>query len=1302
MPENDKSASSMMTIGMIGSMGTFIPGECFVAYRERVEQFILVNRVSDSMKTAYFIACVNDEVYKTLRTRVSPKKPAEMKVEEILDELERHYAPKVNIQAERFKFQKAEQYEGETINEYIVRLRGLAETCQFGSFIEDTVPNSGTLKNKALECALRDRFIVGIKDKKIQQMLLNKSEMKFEECCELAITAELSKKEQEAFVPRFQNFVVKKNRATGRIVQQKQLLVKQCRHCGRNNHREENCFCRDWTCFNCNKRGHTATVCRNPRKQSTHKVMGTSVNSCNQSLTRDVIVNGVIINMEIDTGCSTTLMSEMEFKTKLQDKCKLNTNVNLNLVTVVGNSLNVVGQGNVMVEIDGKEEPLELVIVRSNQNFKALLGRNWLKKICPGWEDIFQESERIKSVTNENFLTEIKSKYPELTHGDSKIAIKQYKAEIVVKNCVPIFHKAYTVPLRLRDKVEIELQNLVKNEILTPVKYSQWASPIVIVPKSDGNLRLCVDYGVTINKFIKTEHYPLPVIEDIFASLANCKVFCVLDLKGAYNQLMLTDKSKELLVINTHKGLYQFNRLPFGVSAAPAIFQSVMDQILNKIPKVFCYLDDIIIGGKSNEDCKDIVFEVLDRLNESKVQINLEKCKFLTNTVEYLGHVLEHNRVHPNPQKIEAIIKAPSPENVTQLQSFLGLLNYYRRFIPSLSTQLKDLYALLKKNIPFNWSSTNQKAFEKAKQLIVNNKVLELFDPEKQIIVSTDASPYGVGAVLSHIVKGEERPVLFASATLSPAEKNYSQLQREALAIIFAVKKFDRYLYGKEFWIYTDHQPLKELFNPEKNNHAVAAARLQRWAIILSSYKYKIFYRPGSKMGNADMLSRLPLPENTEIKSKIDVNFINYSSQIPLDIESIKENVNNDRVLKTIYKYTMEGWRKSANDSEIMPFQRQKNRIHTENGLLYYLNRIIIPKQLQKQIMKYLHENHMGMEKMKSVARSYVWWPNIDTDIEFYVNSCDICQRTRNFRREKIEGQWPKCTKPFERVHIDFFYFEGNEFLLIIDSFSKYLNIYKMRKTNAIEVIGKFEEFIAMFGLPREIVADNGPPFGSYEFSKFCNRHKIVLTHSPPYHPQSNGLAERNVQSVKKVLKKFMLTEERDLSVEKKLAKFLAQQRNTPNSMTRQSPNDIIFKYKPRTLLDILVDKTLYKRSNKHCMQREIVKSNEHDQSNVVNNNYKNGEIIYYKSYLNHCIKWIRAKFVRVVSRYVCIIEIENRWKTAHLNQIRKCNQRDQFPSNVYIFNEAVKKNNESVDNSVRRSSRIRINYSKKPINYKL
>lgn len=347
------------------------------------------------------------------------------------------------------------------------------------------------------------------------------------------------------------------------------------------------------------------------------------------------------------------------------------------------------------------------------------------------------------------------------------------------------------------------------------------------------------------------------------------KVFCVIDLKGAFQQVKISSNSKELITINTHLGLFRYNRLTYGISSAPGIFQTIMDKMLVGLKDVFCYIDDILIAGNSMKECEANLIKLLEVLVKNNVKINPSKCVWFQSSVEFLGHIINSQGVSPTSGKIESITNAPSPSNLTQLRSFLGMLNYYSKFIPNLSSELAPLYNLCKKNVVFKWSKECEETFQISKRLLTSNQLLTHYDPSLPIFVTCDASSYGIGAVLSHIIKGEERPILFASSTMSECEKRYSQLEREALAIMFALKKFNKYLFGRKFTINSDHEPLQFIFSNNKGIPITANARLQRWAIILSGYDYNIRYLKGKNISNADGLSRLPEKKITELNDQL-------------------------------------------------------------------------------------------------------------------------------------------------------------------------------------------------------------------------------------------------------------------------------------------------------------------------------------------------------------------------------------------------------------------------------------------------
>ena len=299
---------------------------------------------------------------------------------------------------------------------------------------------------------------------------------------------------------------------------------------------------------------------------------------------------------------------------------------------------------------------------------------------------------------------------------------------------------------------------------------------------------------MTINRAAIVDPYPLPRIEDILSSIGNAKVFSKLDLANAYLQLALDEESKAYVTVSTHRGLFRYNRLPFGVSSAPAVFQRTMETLLGDIPKVSVYIDDLLVSGESEEEHLKTLGRVLTRLQEAGLKLKRSKCSFMVSTVEYLGHVISEK------EKTKAIVNAPTPQNVTQLKSFLGLLNYYGKFLPHLASMLAPLYTLLKKGPPWHWGKEQNQAFRTAKEHLISAKVLTHFDPGKKLLLACDASPYRVAAVLSHQMEdGSDRPIVFVSRTLTPAEKKYSQLEKEGLAVVFGVCKFNQYRVSPSF-----------------------------------------------------------------------------------------------------------------------------------------------------------------------------------------------------------------------------------------------------------------------------------------------------------------------------------------------------------------------------------------------------------------------------------------------------------------------------------------------------------------------
>ena len=526
--------------------------------------------------------------------------------------------------------------------------------------------------------------------------------------------------------------------------------------------------------------------------------------------------------------------------------------------------MEVLGELQVNVKYRKQSKSLTLAVVEGTG--PSLFGRNWLEHIRLDWKTI--GAIAVDHQVNPG-VDELCTKYDEIFKEELG-TIRSFTAHLRInEQANPKFCKARPVPYSSREPVGQELDRLESEGILERVDHGEWATPVVAVPKSDGKYRICGDFSVTINPVMAIDQYPLPKPQDLYATLAGGQRFTTLDLYQAYLQLKLDEESQKLVVVNTHKGLYKFKRLPFGVASAPAIFQKVMDTILRGIPRVICYIDDIMVTGETEEEHLRNLEQVFQKLQSYGLRLKKSKCRFLQKSVKYLGLVVDAEGLHASTEKIEAVMDAPEPSNVKELRSFLGMMNYYRKFIPNLAIILKPLTDLLQHNVRWHWNEDCSAAFKKAKEFLTKSPVLVHYDPTVPLRMAADASSHGIGAVLSHTFpNGEEKPIAYTSRTLSPAERNYAQIEKEALGIVFGIQKFHQYLYGRKFTLVTDHKPLTTIFGPKRGVPALAAARLQRWAIQLSAYDYEIEFRATDKHANADGLSRLPLKKRKELRLK--------------------------------------------------------------------------------------------------------------------------------------------------------------------------------------------------------------------------------------------------------------------------------------------------------------------------------------------------------------------------------------------------------------------------------------------------
>ena len=438
--------------------------------------------------------------------------------------------------------------------------------------------------------------------------------------------------------------------------------------------------------------------------------------------------------MEATTGASLSIISEETYCSLTKTPALLPTQARLH--TYTGELLPVLGSITVPVHHNHQQKILPLLVVKGGG--PSLLGRDWLQHLHLDWKTIHQ-------VCLIDVLHAVLDRYAGVFQEELG-TLQGTKVKLLVDSSVPPkFCKPRPVPFAVRQKVETELQCLQDESVIEPVQFSQWATPIVPVVKQDGTVRICGDYKATINRALKSEVYPLPRIEDLFAAMAGGQLFSKIDLSHAYQQLVLEEESQKLVTITTHKGLFKYNRLPFGISTAPTVFQCVIENLLQGLKYVAVYLDDILITGRSRVEHLKILEEVLNQLEKAGMRLKKSKCKFLMTEIEYLGHRITKEGLKPTQLKVRALAQAPRLKNVSELKAFLGLVNYYGKFLPNLSTTLAPLHKFLMKGARYQWSQNHQSAFDIVKSQLASSKVLVHYDSDIDLVLSCDASPYGVG-----------------------------------------------------------------------------------------------------------------------------------------------------------------------------------------------------------------------------------------------------------------------------------------------------------------------------------------------------------------------------------------------------------------------------------------------------------------------------------------------------------------------------------------------------------------------------
>ena len=571
-----------------------------------------------------------------------------------------------------------------------------------------------------------------------------------------------------------------------------------------------------------------------------------------------------------------------------------------------------------------------------------------------------------------------------------------------------------------------------------------------------------------------------------------------------------------------------------------------MDAILEKCPGCVGIADDVAVYGKTEEEHDANLLNIMYVAQQSGLVFNSKKCTIKTDHIPFFGLLYTANGVQPDPDRVKAIDSLPSPINAKQLQEFLGIATYMSPFIPCLSHTSAILRDLLKKDARFEWLPIHETAFQEIKKQISKATALAYFDPTKKSILQVDSSQRGLGAVLIQ----EGRPIAFASKSLTDTESRYANIERELLAVVFGCERFHMYLYGQPFTVHSDHKPLEMI--QLKNLHS-APPRLQRMLLRLQNYQVMIKYQPGKMLLLADSLSRLPITlPGTPINLDVRVNLIHFSSD---RLQELKQKTSTDPELGPLRDVIIHGWPDEQRQlpKVLKPYWSFRDELSIEDGaILKGSTQTLIPKTMQPYILKCIHTGHMGRDKCRWRAKASVFWVGMLRDIEQIVASCDVCRSVAASQRHEPLLQKDIPPHAWHTLSADFFHLNGCEFLLVADHYSKYPFVHQMGNTATTAATLKYmKELFASMGVPEVLYTDNGPQFDSYAFKTFAKEWSFCHKTSSPHYPQSNGFAERMVQTVKKTIIKARLEKE-----DEEFA--LLCLRSTPVTEKSQSPIEIL------------------------------------------------------------------------------------------------------------------------------------------------
>ena len=1121
----------------------------------------------------------------------------------IIDAIRRYVDGHINETVERRNFRRRVQQPGEPFNDFLIALRELVKTCKFCS-------------EACAQKSMRDQIIEGLRDGDTVEDLLQESGLT------LANTIAKCQSREAAKKHRF-NITVPEAETVAALRRPHQVShqgsTESCPGCGASMHRggRRQCPAYNQVCLNCHKLGHFARVCRgkqsqprtstntaSPRHPSTNTIRVQAQTSQVQgqiqlyNMKDNATESAPTITVSISSSTGTKSVdvlpdSGADISAAGQEFMKHLGQHRDNLVpsavtprTVNGSCMKPWGKIPVTIQLGNQiyREDIHIYpgIAGALISWKAAKGLGILPPHYPypqtNYRDnggVSQPGVKTTTVGNQvqGTMEGLVQEFPSVFDGQIRSMEGETFHIYLVEEAIPFCVKApRSVPFAYREKLKAELQLLQEQGIIIPVvEATEWCAPIVVTPKKGTDrIRMCVDLS-RLNRYVRRERYQSPTPAEAVADIAaeEAKYFTVLDAMKGYHQCPLDEESQVLTTFITPFGRFKYLRAPYGLSSIAEHYNRRMAEAFEGLSGFRRVVDDIVIFDKDKGSHKEHVRQFIQRCNDRKISINIDKVKYCQSKVTFAGFQLSTNGYQVDSTITEAISRFPTPANRTDLRSFCGLVNQLTSGTNVIAELISPLRPLLSTKNDFVWSHNHAEAFSKIKEHLVTSPVLAFFDLSKPTRICTDASRQGLGFVLQQqSTQGEWTLVQAGSRFLSNAESRYAIIELELLAVTWAILKCKMFLEGlQHFRVITDHNPLIPILNSHRLDE-IENPRLQRLRTRLMAFNFTAEWCKGTKNQAPDALSRNPVGEHTPTEALAEQDDDNRpelsiseiravwdeGKQESARMQNLRTYAEQDMEYQQLKEVILKGFpdHKKALQDSCKQYWHVRHHLTLDEDLIVNGCRLVIPVGMRREVLNQLHEAHQGVVRTKQRAKLTVYWPGLDNDIDNLVSACNQCQNYLPSNVKEPIILKPKPAYPFQEIAADFCHHAGRNYLIIIDCYSDWPTIIPMGcNTTTSHLITAVRTLFSQTAVPDVFWSDGGPQFTARKFQCFAEKWGFIHRTSTPYYPKSNGKAESAVKSMKKIIR---VAWNGTYLSEEKLCKALLQYRNTPSRKDGLSP----------------------------------------------------------------------------------------------------------------------------------------------------